>query len=547
MQSSGEAHGRHNHSFIKKGLSGLVAALVAAWIIYPAGKAQGEEVSTNSVNTASDPVLGLMLEKGMITEDEAAKVQAQVEALRTNPVAVMPPSKWNISRGIKNIEVFGDLRLRYEDRSETAPGGQSIDLNRFRYALRFGFRGEAFDDFYYGFRMETAANPRSSWVTLGSSTSGSPFQGPFGKSNGGLGVGQIYLGWHPTSWFDFTVGKMPNPLYTTPMVWSSSINPEGLAEKFKYTVGDVDFFATFAQFLYADQNPISASGGLGFNGLVGQTSQNIFQIAWQGGLIYHITTNLSAKVGATVYQYYGLKQSSASGGVSPFFGDPYVGEGAFTGAGTINGASGFGTSGTLPGNESLGYPNNQVGLDHLLVLEVPFEITYRFKRVDARIFGDVAYNLEGRERAEAAAAGYANYLAQPQLFSTITGFAPQTSDNKAYQIGFAVGSHDALGLVNGTSAGKNSWEFRTYWQHVEQYALDPNLVDTDFFAGAQNMQGLYVALAYGFTDNYIATFRYGHASRINNLLGTGGTGQDIPQINPIRDFDLFQVDLTFKF
>jgi hypothetical protein len=101
--------------------------------------------------------------------------------------------------------------------------------------------------------------------------------------------------------------------------------------------------------------------------------------------------------------------------------------------------------------------------------------------------------------------------------------------------------------VNGTTSYKHAWELRTYWQHVEQYALDPNLVDQDFFAGALNMQGLYVAAAYGFTDNYIATFRYGHASRINNLLGTGGTGQDIPQINPVRDYDIFQADLTFKF
>ena len=56
-----------------------------------------------------------------------------------------------------------------------------------------------------------------------------------------------------------------------------------------------------------------------------------------------------------------------------------------------------------------------------------------------------------------------------------------------------------------------------------------------------------MAAAYCFTDNLIATFRYGHASRINSLLGTGGSGQDIPQINPINDFDIYQVDLTFRF
>jgi hypothetical protein len=45
----------------------------------------------------------------------------------------------------------------------------------------------------------------------------------------------------------------------------------------------------------------------------------------------------------------------------------------------------------------------------------------------------------------------------------------------------------------------------------------------------------------------IGTIRYGYASRINDKLGTGGSGQDIPQMNPIDHFSLIQVDLTLKF
>ncbi|MGA2868053.1 MAG: putative porin [Verrucomicrobiota bacterium] len=505
----------------------------------------------------SDPILNLFLQKGFITQSEADKARAEVQAMRTNEESELPPppSKWKISDGIKDIEFYGDVRMRYEDRSATAPGNVgSIDLNRYRYAIRLGLRGEAFDDFYYGFRMETSSNPRSSMVTLGSSS-----PGPFGKSAGGIAIGQVYLGWQPESWFDFTVGKMPNPLYTTPMVWSPSINPEGLAEKFKYTVGDADFFATFAQFLYQDENPVSASGGLGFNELFGQTANNIFQVAWQGGVIYHITTNITAKVGATIYQYYGLKQGTtdqplASGGD---YGDPYVGEGAFVGSANTsiaNGNSGFGTSGTLPGFESQNYPNNQVGLNDLLVLEVPFELNFKIKKFDARFFGDFAYNFDGAQRAEAAASAYEQFLQDPGTISStpntpasFSAFAPQTHDNKAYQVGFAIGSENSLGLVNGTTSQKNVWEVRTYWQHIEQYSLDPNLLDLDFFSGQENLQGIYVACAYGFSANFIGTFRYGYASRINSLLGTGGTGSDIPQINPIDQFQIFQADVTFRF
>ena len=281
---------------------------------------------------------------------------------------------------------------------------------------------------------------------------------------------------------------------------------------------------------------------------------NIVQIAWEGGFNYHITTNLSVKAAATLYKYYGQTASSAVQGVAPYYGDPYVGEGAYAGVNPYGniGASGYGSA-LLPlyGNLSAGYPNNQVGLNHLTVLEIPLEITYRFQHVDARLFGDFAYNLEGADRARDAAQGYSAFLKYVNSLGNgtagVKGFSPQTEDVKAYQFGLAVASTGALGLVNGTVAKKHAWELRSYWQHVEQYSLDPNLLDLDFMSGAENLEGIYGAAAYGLSDNFIATVRYGYAQRINHQIGTGGTGTDIPQINPINYYQLFQVDLTFKF
>jgi hypothetical protein len=528
---------------------------LAGIVVIAAMGAMTRGLCANS-SDADDPLLDLFIQKGFVTQQEAEKVKAEAEAIRTNEMQIprLPESKWKISKGIKKVELFGDIRLRYEDRSAEDSAGNSIDLQRFRYAVRLGLRGEVFDDFYYGVRLDTAANPRSSWLTLGSSTSGTPYQGPFGKSTASINIGQAYLGWRPWDWVDLTVGKMPNPLYTTPMVWDGDINPEGAAERFKYTVGQADLFATFGQFLYQDLNPNSASGGLGINGNLGQKTDNIFLFAWQGGMNYHITTNTSAKIAATLYNYIGLQQSSVNnfGVLSPYFGDSYIGEGAYyLNGGTTQttfapGYSGFGSSSSFPGYGSTGFSLNQVGLNHLLVVEVPFEFNFKISKLDARVFGDGAYNLEGGRRAEDAAAAY-------QAVSALTSgaqphvFPAQKSDVKAYQIGFDIGSRDSLGLVNGSTSGKNAWELKTYWQHIEQYALDPNLIDSDVFEGRENLEGVYVTLAYGFTDNFIGTVRYGHASRIDKLLGTGGSNQDIPQINPINDFDLFQVDLTFRF
>jgi hypothetical protein len=440
--------------------------------------------------------------------------------------------------------------VRFEDRTAQDPDGGKIDLNRLRAAVRVGLRGDVFDNFYYGVRLDTSGNPRSAWYTLGTSTSGSPYQGPFGKSTAGINVGQVYIGWKPTAWYDMTVGKMAQPLYTTPMVWDSDYNPEGAAEHVKYTVGQADLFANFTQFIYEDLNPNNASGGLGINGITGQNTDNIFQFAWQAGLTFHATTNFSVKAAATLYKYTGLKRSTPTSGTttSPFFGDPFVGEGTFLGpgTGTTLGASGSGTSGVTPGFQSLGFPNNQVGLDHLTVMEIPFEMNYKFPCVDTRLFGDFAYNFDGKQRAEEAANAYAAFLARSGI-ATISGFNPQTQDVKAYQIGFSVASPDNIGMTYGSVSHRHGWEARFYWQHVEQYALDPNLLDSDFFEGRGNLEGFYAAVAYGLTDNVIATFRYGYATRINDKLGTGGSNQDIPQINPIDQFNLLQLDLTLRF
>ena len=521
--------------------------------------------STNApaASNSTDPLLDLLIQKGILSQQEAERVEAEAQSRRTNEaqMPLPPPSVWRIDHAIKSVELFGDVRTRYEDRYAEDTAGNSIDLQRWRYSVRLGLRGNLFDQFYYGLRLDTGSNPRSPWVTFGTSTasSGSYYYGPFGKSEAAVNIGQVYLGWNPEYWLDVTVGKMPNPLYTTPMVWSANINPEGFAERFKYNVGPAQFFANFGQFLYDDLNPSSASGGLTFNGSIGQHTDNIFMLAWQGGVNYQITPDISAKIAGTTYNYIGLHQSTAKNfsTLSPYYGDPYIGEGAYYlnggGSGTAPGSSGFGTGSTVPGYGSLNYPFNQVGLDNLEVIEVPFEFNVKIPRwkMEARLFGDFAYNLQGGQRAEEAVAGYnaVQALATSPLPHTIP---LDKGDVKAYQFGWGIGSDDIVygpmqGLVFGTSAPRHSWEIRTYWQHIEQYSLDPNLLDLDFFNGLENLQGIYVAASYAFTGNVIGTFRYGHASRINDALGTGGSSGDIPQINPINQYDIYQADLTVRF
>jgi hypothetical protein len=84
-----------------------------------------------------------------------------------------------------------------------------------------------------------------------------------------------------------------------------------------------------------------------------------------------------------------------------------------------------------------------------------------------------------------------------------------------------------------------------FWQRQDQYALDPNLVDTEFWDSKLNLQGVGVTAGYMLSDAVWLNFTYGHAWRANDALGTGGGG-DIA-INPVTNLQLFQADLNFKF
>ena len=65
----------------------------------------------------------------------------------------------------------GDIRYEYRG-ADNLPGASPSTFyrERFRYAFRAGIRGDLFDDFNYGLRLETATNPRSPWSTFGNNT-----------------------------------------------------------------------------------------------------------------------------------------------------------------------------------------------------------------------------------------------------------------------------------------------------------------------------------------------------------------------------------------
>jgi hypothetical protein len=148
---------------------------------------------------------------------------------------------------------------------------------------------------------------------------------------------------------------------------------------------------------------------------------------------------------------------------------------------------------------------------------MPTEFGFKIGELPARVFGDFAVNLDAEDRARAA--GH-----------------PEADDERyAYQIGIGFGQLKA----------KHDWQIQAFYQHAEQYSLDPNLVDSDIFDSRVNMEGIAIQAGYALSDAVTFNLTYAYGEQINKALGTGGVG-DIG-VNPLREYQLFQVDLNYKF
>ena len=259
--------------------------------------------------------------------------------------------------------------------------------DRWRYAVRIGIRGELVDAWYYGLRLETSTSNRSTWVTFGGDSTQPNGSGPSAKNQDTINVGQAYFGWRPAKWVDLTVGRMPNPFMTAgTMVWDPDINPEGFAEKLSFALNDrTTLFGNFAQTVYADTSPDTATANLGFN------FTDAYLVGYQLGVEHKFKQDMGHQGGGELLQLRG----HSFGGVGPTaLAGPYTG---------------------LPGG-------NQVGINNLSILDFPVEFNFRLFGQPAKVYGDFAMNLDGDQRATAA------------------GFPSAGNQNKAYLLGFSLGA-----------------------------------------------------------------------------------------------------------
>ncbi|MEP7072449.1 MAG: putative porin [Verrucomicrobiota bacterium] len=482
-----------------------------------------------------DALLKLLVRKKIITEKEATAVKSELaeekksagsaaSSAKSGDATAQPGraderrgpelveksgSKFKLSTPITELELYGDARLRFEVRQGETLGGDTQQRVRERYRIRLGLRGTLTDDWSFGLRLETGTSPRSSNVTFGddtTTTSGgtTTTNGPFAKNNDGIFVGQAYLNYRGLKDVTLTGGKMANPFISTSMVWDPDINPEGLAEQWKHT------------FVLGGQ-PAAAAATDGKDGKAvaaakSKASPMKLDLFVNLGQFVYDDTNPENPVGPSPR---GVPRADAfmlgwQIGARFTFPNQVYAQAApalynYTGNGDTFNQHFVGESG-----------ENQTGINSLLVFDLPAEIGWKLGDIPMRFFADFAVNLNGNERATAA------------------GHPDKTDQKYAFQVGLGVGQLKA----------KGDWQVNVFYQRADQFALDPNLVDTEFFDSKLNLQGIGVTAGYMLSNAVSVNLLYAYATHAESGLGTGGLG-DIA-ISPLTNYQLFQADLNLK-
>ena len=497
------------------------------------------------------------------------ELQSQGTSSSNADFASSAAAKIKMSNSVTQLRLYGEARLRYFMNEGVAAGrdaGDTAQRERLRYRLRLGADFQMQDNWMFGVLLETNNNPRSANVTLGENptfakatissasviTGVAASNGTFlngAKLSGGklvtsngtvvngvtttkgnvvssvntgdvLFVGRMFLQNQPTDWLTIRGGKLPNPFVSTRMTWDPDINPEGFSEQFKFTLGGgshgpsgkeskdgkeleapqkgitVDLFANFGQFIYNDVGFENTFNPDPFSTTPNAHDRWMFE--YQIGTKVNFNKDTYVQIAPNFYHYTGGGNSASSG---PFNGDNAI------------------VILDNKANPSL-ITFNQTGVNDLAVIDIPVEVGWKMWDTRFTIFGDYAQNLDAASRATNA--GHAN-----------------TRQGRAWQLGASLGQ----------TKKKGDWELRGWYQHSEQFSLDPNLVDDDIFDGRLNMQGYYLQGTYMLTDGVSIILQYCHGSRIDTNLGTGGTGGALGTAPgfPLQSMNLVYIDLNMKF
>ncbi len=259
-----------NQTYIKP----LVLALA---IIAAAPAHAGEREQLEALRETTQAILDALVEKGILTDeaakalvkqaeskgqgnaDAAAKAEAAAgvvrvpyipevvkreirEQIRQEVVAQAKTERWGdvnaVPEWVDRLKWEGDFRVRQQNdlyaddnaapaffqAAGTTLANTSADRQRLRVRARLGLSAKVTDNVAAGFRLTTGntADPVSTNQTLGTTA-----------NKYSLVLDRAFVKAKPWDWLEASGGRIPNPFFSTDLVWDDDVNFEGVAATFK--------------------------------------------------------------------------------------------------------------------------------------------------------------------------------------------------------------------------------------------------------------------------------------------------------------------------
>lgn len=506
---------------------------------------------TVQAQSHEDPVLDLLVRKGLVSKQEAdtAKEQEKTEAEQA------PASRMFLQdKSVQKLEFYGDGRLRFENIDQHNHYSANAVNDRERYRLRFSANYYYSDHLQAGFELESGTTDDSANQTFG---------GTFSKAS--INVGKIYLQYSPTDWLTAVAGKFSNPWYTTTdMVYSFDLNPEGGAELLNFriplgkgsgpTLGDskdlksagavassdslLSIGLNAVQYIYVNGNEGTFPANLNNN--------DVLIIGNQIPITWRVNKDLLFKVAPGFTFYTGGGNTNYDTGIATNTGSPTTSTGTGAAATTTPGTDStfLGTASTSA--DPVFFSPREA--DDLAIFSAPGEINFNVAGIPFRPYWDFELNTEGKKRIQDV------YLQSSSFQAGYgTGITPANAarnrdlgDNIAW----------AAGLQIGANKKKGDWSILGEFRQIGLGAVDQNINGTDYADSYANQEGLKFAGAYNFTDFLTATMTFydtwDYKKGLYQSLGGGAAtpnAQTASTLNLVgeKSSQRLQVDLGWKF
>ncbi len=411
---------------------------------------------------------------------------------------------------ISRIKFKGDIRLReeddlfgsdntlashidyqrYNDTGKVALLNTVEDRLRTRLRLRLGIDAKVTSNLKTGIRFATGSfkNPVSTNQTLGNS-----------NSPGRLVLDRAYLQYqgrdaHGYNWMTLTGGRMPNPWFSTDLVWDKDLNFDGVSGTLRHKLNkqDMALFATLGAFSLqevklSDKDKWLFGGQLGFRKRFGD--QSSFRI----GVAYYNYVNITGRkntLDSTLRDY-----------TAPDF--------------------------LQKGNSLFEISNNSSGEQTRFGLASDYDIIDVTARYDLARFAPVHWIITG---------SYVRNIAYDvgEIRKRTNGLMIVNSTDSLEDPSRKKTNGYLLKLTTGwpTTHKRGSWQTSMTYRYLERDAVLDAFTDSDFLLGGTNSKGWILGAAYGMTNDTWLKLRYLTADAING---------------PRLGVDVLQLDLNAKF